>query len=147
MRGIADRTKLPRRGGSWLSCGRFPAAVEPQPARPQAKRLRRQSWPHIATDEGSCRQLRLDVGPARRTSSRSWAHGGAEGWSAPDGRTRLPPPRQTVWMPHGRGRTQLLIHNVDCVTGPRGLFTQSRYIMLSRGAPAGPVPRGTRSDE
>ena len=47
--------------------------------------------------------------------------------------TPLAPPRQ------------LLIHNVDCVTGPRGLFTQSRYIMLSRGAPALPMPPGRRS--
>ncbi len=49
--------------------------------------------------------------------------------------TPLAPPRQ------------LLIHNVDCVTGPRGLFTQSRYIMLSRGVPALPVPPGRRSAE
>lgn len=63
---------------------------------------------------------------------RSWAHGGAEGWSAPDGRTQLPPPRQTGWLPSGRGRTQLLIHNVYCVTAPGGLFTQ--YDTLCYGA-------------
>lgn len=147
MRGIADRTKLPRSDGSWLSCGRFPAAVEPQPTRPQAKRLRRQFCSR--QERVGAREESAIPTDARTdgTSSRSWAPGGAEGWSAPDGRTLLPPPRQTGMMPHGRGRTQLLIHNVDCVTGPRGLFTQSRYIMLSRGAPAGPVPRGTRSDE
>ena len=63
QRGIADRIKLPRSDSSWLSCGRFPAAVEPQPTRPQAKRLRRQFRSRIATDVGSCRQMRLDTGP------------------------------------------------------------------------------------
>lgn len=132
MRGIADRTNLPWSDGFWLSSGRLEPAVEPQPTRPQAKRLRRQFCPRIAIDVGSCRQMRLDTGPALKTSLRSWAPGGAEGRSAPDGRTLLPPPRQTGKMPFGRGRTQLLIHNVYCVTAPGGLFTQ--YDTLCYGA-------------
>ena len=123
---------LPRSDGSWLSCGRFSTAVEPQPTRPQAKRLRRQFCLHSTTDASLIGLLRIDTGPSCWTSSRSWAHGGAEGWSAPDGRTLLPPPRQTGWLPSGRGRTQLLIHNVYCVTAPGGLFTQ--YDTLCYGA-------------
>ena len=132
MRGIADRSFLPRRDGSWLSSGRFSTAVEPQPTRPQAKRLRRQFCPQIAF--GGARAESAIPSDARTggTSSRSWAHGGAEGWSAPDGRTQLPPPRQSGWLPSGRGRTQLLTHNVYCVTAPGGLFTQ--YDTLCYGA-------------
>lgn len=124
--------KLPRSDGSWLSSGRFSHAVESQPTRPQAKRLRRQFCPQIAN--GGARKERATITDARTggTSPRSWAPGGAEGWSAPDGRTQLPPPRQTGWLPSGRGRTQLLTHNVYCVTAPGGLFTQ--YDTLCYGA-------------
>lgn len=99
QRGIADRIKLPRSDGSWLSSGRFETAVEQQPTRPQAKRLRRQFCPQIAI--GGAREERATSSDTRTggTSLRSWAPGGAEGWSAPDGRTQLPPPRQTGWRP------------------------------------------------
>lgn len=99
QRGIADRIKLPRSDGSWLSCGRFPAAVEPQPTRPRAQALRRQFCSQIAA--GWAREERAISTDTRTdgTSPRSWAPGGAEGWSAPDWRTQLPPPRQTGWIP------------------------------------------------